>query len=201
MKITYEGVILENNIFISEWRKGECREMYEDTIDVPEGVTPGVSPDIYNAYRMGRDSACIDIVIVTSLEDGTPAVLMSKRADNVCYGGKWWIYGGALQSYRSVADFIGERARKECGVEVRPKALIGVYRTMSGDFVGSTLQPCYASFVPVAQIRDHKKVDDAHSSVRLFTAGELSVMPAAESHWYPLRVAKIALEAFPTHVV
>ena len=198
MQVTYKGIVLENDIFLTEWVNGECRETYEDTVDVPEGVMPGVPPDIYNAYRKGRDSACVDIVIATRLEDGTPAVLMSKRADNVCYGGKWWIYGGALQSYRSIVDFIGERASKECGVEVRPQVLIGVYRTMSGDFVGSTLQPCYASFVSVAQIRKHKKVDDAHSSVRLFTADELLAMSAAESHWYPLRVANRVLRAMPS---
>jgi hypothetical protein len=146
MNVKYEGIILENPNFSTDLKR-LARPVAGVEVSVPEGVVNGVSPEVYSEYRKGRDSACVDIVIATTLESGEPAVLLSKRAENVCYGGKWWIYGGALQSYRSIEDFISERAEKECGVPVEPRALIGVYRTMSSDFIGSTLQPCYAAVV------------------------------------------------------
>lgn len=192
--LTYEGVIIENPFFRVEFRCGGCREEHADVLSrIPEGVTTGVPPDIYNEYRRGRDSACVDIVIATRLPTSEPAVLLSKRKDNVCFGGKWWIYGGALQSYVSIEDFISGRASKECGVPVKPEALIGVYRTIAEDHIGSTLQPCYATRVAYEVVEKKMATDDGHSNVKLFTLGDLEDLPQEEQHWYPMRVAKIVL--------
>lgn len=211
--LTYEGIILENPFLKEEWsiaeirrRKSsltsgksyEFREEYDETLgDVPQGITPGVPAEVYNAYRRGRDSACVDIVIVTQRPDGTPAVLLSLRKPNVCFGGKWWIYGGALQAYRSIHDFISERASTECGVTVEPEALIGVYRTIAEDHIGSTMQPCYVSRVPFASAVQKMTTDTGHSAILLFTERELAEIPKQERHWYPMRVARLALQNMP----
>jgi hypothetical protein len=201
--IPYEGVILENPFIKKEWEEkewtkpAECLTYTGNNIAPPKGVTSGVSPEIYNEYRKGRDSACVDIVLVTRLENGAPAVLLSLRKPDVCYGNKWWIYGGALQAYRSISEFIQERATKECGVLVAPEVIIGVYRTMSEDYIGSTLQPCYAARVPIETVRAKVSTDQNHSSVRLFTLAELEEIPAENEHWYPMRVSEIALQAMP----
>jgi ADP-ribose pyrophosphatase YjhB (NUDIX family) len=142
----------------------------------------------------------VDIVLVTRLETGTPAVLLSLRNPTVCFGGKWWIYGGALQAYMSIEEFIAGRATKECGVPVRPEALIGVYRTIAEDYIGSTLQPCYAARVPIEVIRAKMSTDEDHSNVRLFTISDLILLEgnrAPEYHWYPVRVALLALRSMP----
>lgn len=200
--LKYEGVILENFFLKEEWR---CHTAISRVHAVtlagqPEGVTSGVSPKVYNEYRRGRDSACVDIVLVTRLENGNPAVLMSLRKPNVCFGGKWWIYGGALQAYMSIEEFIAGQATKECGILVTPEVLVGVYRTMAEDFIGSTLQPCYAARVPIEVIRAKMSVDEGHSSVRLFTISDLCLLEGKREddyHWYPVRVALLALENMP----
>jgi len=202
MALVYEGVILENLFLAQEWRNRRVlREEYRAGIgEQPAGVTQGVSSDTYNEYRRGRDSACVDIVLVTHLENGTPAVLMSLRNPGVCFGGKWWIYGGALQAYMSIEEFISARATKECGVPVKPEVLIGVYRTIAEDHIGSTLQPCYAARVPIEVIRAKMSTDEGHSNVRLFTISDLILLEGQhgpEYHWYPVRVALLALRNMP----
>lgn len=169
--IPYEGAILENPFLQEEWRNRRPAESVPSThlldviYNVPPGVTAGVPSEVYSEYRKGRDSACVDIVLVTVLEDGTPAVLLSLRKPDVCYGNKWWIYGGALQAYRSAEDFIAERATKECGVPVKPQVLVGVYRTMAEDYIGSTLQLCYAARVPIEAVRAKMSTDPNHIQV------------------------------------
>jgi hypothetical protein len=202
--LVYEGVILENPFLKKEWRERSLpaasppsTTLWDSVYPIPQGVTPGVPAEIYSEYRKGRDSACVDIVLVTRLEDGTPAVLLSLRKPDVCYGNKWWIYGGALQAYRGIEDFISERATKECGVPVKPEVLIGVYRTMSEDFIGSTLQPCYAACVSIEAVRAKMSTDPNHSSVRVFTLEEIEEIPYENTHWYPMRVSRLAIAAMP----
>lgn len=202
MALVYEGALFENPFLAQQWQDGSgLRDIYRvGLVSQPEGVTNGVSPEVYGEYRRGRDSACVDIVLVTRLETGTPAVLMSLRNPTVCFGGKWWIYGGALQAYMSIEEFISERAAKECGVPVRPEVLLGVYRTIAEDHIGSTLQPCYAARVPIEAIRAKMSTDEGHSNVRLFTISELILLKgncAPEYHWYPVRVALLALWNMP----
>ena len=198
MGLRYNGVILENPFIRDDWKRGVRVDSTQiDEVNIPDGVMPGVSPDIYNAYRQGRDSACVDIAIITKLSDGKPAILLSLRKKDVCFGGKWWIYGGALQAYTTVEDFITGRASKECGVSVKPEVLVGVYRTIAGDHIGSTLQPCYASRVPFEAIQAKMATDSNHENIRLFTLEELDAIPEWEHHWYPMRVARIALKSVP----
>lgn len=202
MKVTYLGVILENPDFAKEFlfpHPSNPDHLFEVT--VPGGVTEGVRPEIYGAYRVGLDSACADMVIATRLEDGTPAVLLSKRSPGVCYGNKWWIHGGATHAYRPIATFLRDRAERECGVRQAPDALIGVYRTMSEDFIGSTTQSCFATKVSVELIRAHMKTDGAHRQVRLFGLSDLELIPEEERHWYPMRVSRIVLSALMTREI
>lgn len=166
----------------------------EHQVMIPEGVTDGVPKDIYDQYRAGRDSACVDLMVATK-RHGKPAVLLSKRKTSVCYGGKWWMYGGALQSYASIEAFIAERVRRECGVDITgrcKKALVGVYRTASSDHIGSTLQPCYAAWVDENELASIL-TDDAHDVLRIFTPSDIDALPENETHWYPMRVARKVL--------
>jgi ADP-ribose pyrophosphatase YjhB (NUDIX family) len=196
--IFYEDVIIENRNLRADWlRRLPFPSGFELVTSVPEGVTSGVDPETYSAYRKGRDSACVDLVITTELENGEPAVMLSLRSKDVCFGGKWWVYGGALQAYESIDNFISDRAKRECGVEARPQALIGVYRTCAEDFVGSTLNLCYMTFVQVETLRAFMATDDRHQRVALFSTSELSHLDKGEQHWYPMRVARLALEALP----
>lgn len=164
-------------------------------MDIPSGVTNGVSKDIYDQYRAGRDSACIDLVIAGVFR-GNPVVLLSKRSKTVCYGEKWWMYGGALAAYASIEEFITERVKKESGVDIKDglKALVGVYRTGSSDQAGSTLQVCYAAFVQ-EDVLESFSVDSAHDQAKLFTKEDLDQIPSSEKHWYPMRVATAVLSA------
>ena len=141
------------------WRLDGIESLPISKGQVPPGVeeTGNVAPDIYGAYRRGRMSACGDLVIVTRLPDGKGAVLLSKRNDNVCFPGVWWIYGGALPVYQDPAAFVATRARGECGVPVRPQVRIGVYITSSAgmepEHNGSTLNILYAAPVPFPLIQ------------------------------------------------
>ncbi|MEK7068713.1 MAG: hypothetical protein AAB964_02775 [Patescibacteria group bacterium] len=165
--------------------------------EIPTGVTKRVSSEAYGSYRRGRDSACVDCVLCSRLQDTTPVVLLSLRKATSYFGGMWWIYGGVLQAYQPVGDFIAGRLEAECGIDLKPEVLIGFYRTCAGDAVGSTLQPCYAAVVPIEVVRRKMTVDEDHTNVRLFTAEDLERIPEQERHWYPLRVAKLALSAMP----
>lgn len=193
----YEGVLVENPNLAEALETGQWMPdlSLRALCTIPQGVENGVPPDVYNAYRRGRDSACVDIVFATHLPNGKPAVLFSFRKKGVCFEEKWWIYGGALQSYCSIHHFISDRAEKECGVRASPQALVGVYRTMSDDAIGSTLQPCYATIVPYEEVRKKKQLDSGHNDVRLFTLEELEQIPEEHKHWYPMRVAKLVLLA------
>ena len=196
MPLLYEPVIIENPNLARDLKTGLAFPENESFLEkIPDGVTDGVPPDVYNAYRKGCDSACTDIVFVTILPDGRPAVLLSFRKKGVCYGEKWWVYGGAIKSYCSIASFISDRAENECGVRSKPQALVGVYRTMSDDAIGSTLQPCYAAIVPYEKVREKQPLDSGHDNVRLFTLVELEQIPSKNKHWYPMQVANLVLRA------
>lgn len=201
--VTYEGIIIENPFLEKEWSQSEqIKNSMPCTVTTPSGVVARIpSDDVYYSYRTGRDSACVDIVIVTRDESGEAKVLLSKRKNDSCFGGTWWVYGGALRAYYPIADFIAERAMKECGVSAHPEVLIGVYRTMSEDSIGSTLQPCYGARVSIALLRQSMSIDSTHEEVQLFSLKELQQIPQRELHWYPLRVASIALSAMPKTVL
>lgn len=201
----YEGPLMERG-------KKEIRQLWRmDGIPslpctkglVPPGVDPtgNVSPDIYNAYRRGRQSACADIVIVTRLSNGMGAVLLSKRNEDVCFPGTWWIYGGATPVYQDPVAFVSTRTRKECGVPVWPQVLLGIYVTSSAgtrpEHNGSTLNVLYAAQVPFAQIERHRAIDAGHSEVRIFTLDEYAALPTSQRHWYIERAARRAINNMP----
>ncbi len=134
---------------------------------------------------------------MTTKPDGENAVLLSKRKSSEPFGGFWWVHGGSLGAYQSIAEFITERAKQECGVAVQLGPVIGVYRTSAANAVQSTMQPCYAAVAPYEAIVEKMRTDPNHESIRLFTESELASIPASERHWYPTRVAEIALANMP----
>src|SRR3989344_5083310 len=149
MPLLYEPVIIENPNLARDLKTGLAFPENEYFLEkIPDDVTDGVPPEVYNAYRKGRDS--------------------------------------------------------ECGVRAKPQALVGVYRTMSDDAIGSTLQPCYVAIVPYEKVKEKKQLDSGHGDVRLFTLGELEQIPSEHRHWYPMRVSYLVLRALqkdiPTEV-
>lgn len=185
------------------WHKNGIQSLPREEGQVPPGVHPegNVPSNVYSAYRQGRQSACADIVIVTRLQNGMGAVLLSKRNDDVCFPGTWWIYGGATPVYQDPVAFVSTRARKECGVSVWPQILLGVYVTSSAgtrsEHNGSTVNQLYAAQVPLEMIERHRGTDEGHSSVRLFTLEEYADLPEKERHWYVARAAWLAIENMP----
>lgn len=102
--------------------------------------------------------------------------------------------GGAFHPYRSITDFLAERAEKECGVRPKIEGLIGVFRTCAEDFHASTIQPCYVGSIEYADIIKAKP-DMDHSSWRLLSLRDLQNLPAEEKHWYPMLTFQLALES------
>jgi ADP-ribose pyrophosphatase YjhB (NUDIX family) len=154
----------------------------------------GAETSAYGAYRQGLDSACVDIVVTTRLPNDKSVVLAIKRNQNVCFGGKWWMMGGALHSYRPIAEFIKERAAKECGVEPRLEGCIGVFRTAARDVLACTINICLVGYVDYPYVAQKFKPDDAHSGHRLLTVEDLKGLPEEEKHWYPMLCFEQALD-------
>ena len=168
----------------------------EDVL-VPEGQrTGGVPTPVYDAFSVGSERACADIVITTHLADGTPAVLTARRAMNKPFGGKWWMQGGSYHTYRLRTDFLLERAEKECGVRPVIQGMIGEFRTCAEDFVCSTTNSCYVGYALYDAIMK-ARADKDHSGLRLLTLDDLSSIPPEERHWYPMFVFKQALTTMP----
>ena len=204
MQLNYHGIISETSFVDLELQWSKRDPFPADslqTCEVPEGVNRGAVPEVYAGYRQGLHGACCDKAIVTRQPNGKPAIMLSLRKKSVCFGGVWWIYGGAIHAYRDIAAFVSERAASECGVEVPPHVLIGVYMTNASDHIGSTMQPCFASFVPYDTIMQKMRTDSGHGDVRLFTTEELRQIPESEQHWYPMRIAHRTLESLPVSLV
>lgn len=168
-----------------------------EEIMVPEGhVSGGVDSAMYDGYRKGLDSACVDVVITTVLPDGVAAVLASKRASGKLFGNKWWMQGGAIHSYRRVHGLLVERAEKECGARPRLEGFIGVFRTCAEDMLGATTNLCYVGFVPYDDL-GKVKTDQDHTGLRLLTLEDCCGLPEEEKHWYPMYTFIIALKTMP----
>ena len=113
------------------------------------------------------------------------------------FGGKWWMQGGSYHTYRSISDFVLERAEKECGVRPKIQGLIGVFRTCAEDIICSTTNVCYVGYVPYEEVVK-AQADKDHSDVRLITLCSLDLVPNHEKHWYPMTVFKQALRTMPS---
>lgn len=194
-KVEIEAIFFLNDHLKSDRKKKMfCRT---EKVCIPRGHKKGGVPgEVYDAYRAGLDSACADIVVCTRLPSGLPAVVAIKRAQNKCFGGKWWMQGGAIQSYRSVRKFVAERAEKECGAKPRVEALIGVFHTCAQDFLGSTTNICFVGSLPFEQLKS-PQADKDHSAWSLLTSRDLKKIPKKGRHWYPMLCFKTALETMP----
>lgn len=102
--------------------------------------------------------------------------------------------GGAFHPYRSIVEFLEERAEKECGVRPKIEGLIGVFRTCAEDFHASTTQPCYVGSVAYKDLIKAKP-DIDHTSWRLLKLEDLQTLPEEEKHWYPMLAFRLALES------
>lgn len=188
-----EGVILINP-FLKEERKTQRTNSSVEVRVKNEVLQRGVSKEVYDNYGLGLERACADIVITLKGPNGNGAVLASKRSKEKPFGGKWWMQGGAFHPYRSIGDFLVERAEKECGVRPKIEGLIGVFRTCAEDYHASTIQPCYVGSIEYADIIKAKP-DMDHSSWRLLSLRDLQNIPAEEKHWYPMLTFQLALES------
>lgn len=155
-----------------------------------------VPDEAHLAYRARKEAACADIVITTVLLSGKPAVVSSKRAKNVCFGGYWWMQGGSYNAYSPIVDFVTNRALKECGVKPAVEGIIGLFRTCAEDLHASTTNICYVGFVPHDQLISAKH-DKDHTDQKLLTLSDLSSLPKEELHWYPKLVFTMALATMP----
>lgn len=200
--------LVETKIFVNPYLALERRDAVRgilnetlsfefETIVVPEGHRlGGVDSSVYDGYRSGLDSACVDVVVTTMLRHDKPAVLASKRAPDKLFGNKWWMQGGAIHSYRLITDFVLERTKKGCGIYPYMQGFIGVFRTCADDVLGSTLNLCYVGFVQrhkLAQIY----ADKNNTSFRLLTLEDLEDLPDEEKHWYPMFAFHRALTTMP----
>lgn len=205
-----EGALSERRVEIERilWKRdvlelrAERKRKYTGVnfITVPSGHrSGGVAPDIYDGYRQGLDSACADVVITTHMPDGEARVLAVKRALGKPFGGKWWMQGGAIQSYRLIEDFLVERAERECGVRLVIQALMGVFRTCAEDILASTTNLCYVGYAPYDMV-ERASVDKDHTAFRLFSAHEFyqdTQEHEEEWHWYPKMTFAQALSSMP----
>lgn len=201
-------VTVETKIFVNPYlaleRKNAAKGIFSEIfhcefeeVKVPEGhCLGGVDSDIYDGYRKGLDSACVDVVVTTLLRHDKPAVLAFKRAPGKLFGQKWWMQGGALYSYCSITNFVFERIWKKCRVPPDIQGFIGVFRTYPDDFLGSTVNLCYVGFVQrhkLAQVH----LDKNYTDFRLLTLEDLEDLPDEEKHWYPMFTFRQALTTMP----
>lgn len=177
------------------------------SVRVPNGhLAGGVPPEMYNSgFRRGLEAGCADIVVATWLPGHIPAVLAVKRAVSKCFGGSWWMMGGAIHAYRMIRDCVAERASKEAGVNATPEALIGFYRTCAEDEPASTIQPCYVATVPPGTFDDlmMANIDLDHVNKTLLSLDGIRQIPDGDPslHWYPRRVFTRVLETMPPYPV
>lgn len=190
-----DQVVLENPYLLAgKWKQPETAFAPPQPHSAPSGIINHIPDDAYKAYTHGRDRACIDLVLCTRAPDG-PAVALSKRNKDNSYGDLWWVYGGALPAYTPIEEFITKRAEHESGVATAPQVLVGVYRIGAPDRVDSAITVCFAAEVPYVELVQKMRTDEAHQEMRLFTLQELESLPPQEKHWYPMRVAQLALNA------
>lgn len=190
--IPVEGIILVNQ----NLKKDRMRKIYfqNKKVKLPSGIKKGgVSKDVYYNYSLGLERACADVVITVRLPNGDDAVLAIKRAIDKPFGGMWWMQGGSFHPYRSIIDFLVERAEKECGVRPKIEALVGVFRTCAEDQVCSTIQPCYVGKIDYREL-SKIKLDQDHVEWDLLTLNDLEDLPQEEKHWYPMLAFKLAME-------
>ena len=178
-----------------EWQSGTIPfGFFAAPVEIPAGVVKRIEDGkVLEEYKKGKEMACADIVLCTRKPSGAWAVLYSLRKSTEPFGGQWWMYGGSVGAYVNVLEFIVERAERECGIPVRPEALLGFYRTSASDKPQSTTQPCFAARVPYEVVEQKMRADPNHESVRLFEAGELDDI----SHWYPYQAAKLVFANVP----
>lgn len=161
----------------------------------PDQVTQGVGGDIYNSYRKGLDSACADVVVTTTDPfTGINYVLAGKRATGKCFGGSWWMQGGAIHAYRSIVEFVVERAAAECGVRPKIEACMALARTCAPDVNASTMQPCFVGRVDWEALKAANP-DVDHSKVKTLSLSDFEEMDDDELHWYPRMMFTLALES------
>jgi ADP-ribose pyrophosphatase YjhB (NUDIX family) len=198
MQVKCCPIILEqtHRDFVEAWKAGAefgLHAYLRHEVELP-AEPKRLSDDEYAAMQFGSTYACADIVVVTKAPNGLFGVLLSKRTKGKPFAGKWWVYGGKMGAGELPEDTARIRAAKECGIDVRPQVLLGVYHTIAPDFMCSTIQSCYAAFVDYEKLMG-AHVDEDHSAVSLFSMAELDGLPEHEKAWYPMYVAQRVISA------
>lgn len=194
-------VILESIIFDNHNLKYDrTKKVYPATnfaVNIPDGQVPnGVSQEYYEGYRSGLLSACADIVITTTLENGEPAVLAIKRSPNKSFANTWYMIGGAIQNYASIESFLRHSVKDEVGIDgFDIEAMVGAYRTTAHDQVADTIALCYVTTIPVEKIRQNIKVNQDHTDWKLLTKNDIDKLPNDERFWHPIHCFKKCLES------
>lgn len=157
-----------------------------EKVQIPDQTTETMAAEHYHGYRHVKVGACADVLVWT-YSGGVPAVILTQRKKNSCFGGKWWVQGGAIGKAISCTDFVAQCALKECGSLPKIQALVGIYRTTdpgAGDQqMVSTIQVAYFGFVEPAKVI--LSPDEHHAEVALMTKDEYRSLPEEQKHWYP----------------
>jgi len=191
--IPIEGIILVNPRLKEDRVKKFVSMMDKKVIPPVDNIKRGVAKDVYDIYSLGLERACADVVITVRLPNGDNAVLAVKRAMNKPFGGKWWMQGGSFHPYRSIVDFLIEKAGKECGICPKIEALIGVFRTCAEDHICSTIQLCYVGRIDYDDLAKIK-LDKDQTAYRILTMRDLETLPKKQKHWYPMLTFRLAIE-------
>ncbi len=115
-----ETVLIETPIheMVSSVKKARAVKQEQTggtVVPIPsDAVREGVKTETYDGYRLGLMSACADVVCVRDT-DGKLEVPLISRASTPFQGG-WWPQGGAIYSFRPIAQFILWKLFREAGI-------------------------------------------------------------------------------------
>jgi|WetSurMetagenome_2_1015567.scaffolds.fasta_scaffold193620_2 8-oxo-dGTP diphosphatase len=118
--------------------------------------------------------------ILTSVRDGSPHVLLTRRAQGLSFAGYWCLPGGHIERYEKARDAAIREAKEETGLD------------FDAQFFG-----CFDEIIPEREI---------HAVVCVYTGegqGELVVPPeeVSEIQWFPLQAALTLQLAFDHHAI
>lgn len=162
----------------------------------PNVVTQLESYAPISETKRAKDLVAVDGLVCTRMPDGSPAVLFSVRAPGA-FGGKHWGYGGTTSAYGDIITFLEACVERESGVPFAAEVWVCNARTCAPELAQSTVNFCYAGYVPYEVVQSKKKTTADHREPRLFTLQDVFNIPRDQAHWFPTRAAMMALENMP----
>lgn len=204
-----DGVVYVNPYIHTDWMKKDPGfHPFGAQLKIPEGAGAGagrISDPAMAEFKAKGARACVDKLVCTRHSHGAPMALLGLRDSDQPFGGKLWMQGGQLRAYGDLLAFAASRGEAECGVGGRAEVLIGVFYTSAEDHPSSTIQPCYASYVPYDKVLASMQADHNHrGGLLLVSLAELRAVtdddydkPGSPWHRYPVLAATLALEHMP----